>query len=180
MKKFLCLVFAFFLLAGNVWGLPSEEGVPYSGATQAVDLGSQNLSTTGTISGGAAVIGTTSLAPDEIFLTSTGNITAAQMGGGFANNYGQAAENTQTLPASAANLWKTFVIGTAGAGAFHVKAAAGDKIYFNGTALDDEDKVSCATPAVGDYLSCRSFKTGASAFDWICTSGAGTWTDGGA
>ena len=106
-------------------------------------------------------------------------LSAAEVSGNVISNYGQGAANTQTLPAAATGYNCIVVVGTTG-NALNVKAGAGDKIYFDGTALDDGDKVTCATPAVGNYLSCWTFQTGASAWDWICTTGSGTWTDGGA
>jgi len=117
---------------------------------------------------------------DEIVQASTDTLTAAECSSKIINNYGQAAENTQTLPTAAKGLNGICVIATAGAGAFHLKAGASDKIYLDGTALDDGDKVSLATPAVGDYFTFWAFQTGASAYDWIVTTGSGTLTDGGA
>lgn len=117
---------------------------------------------------------------EQITQAATDTLTAAEVSGTVISNYGQEAENTQTLPAAAAGYNGMVIIGTAGAGAFHLKAGAGDKIYLDGTALDDGDKVSIATPAVGNYFSFWSFQTGASSYDWIVTTGAGTLTDGGA
>lgn len=129
------------------------------------------LSTGGPVSAGLKVV--TQAATDTL--------TAAECQGCVISNYGQAADNTQTLPAAAEGLHGLVVIGTAGAGAFHLKAGTGDKIYLDGKALDDGDKVSLATPAVGDNFTFFSFQTGASAYDWIVTSGSqGTLTDGGA
>lgn len=111
----------------------------------------------------------------------TDTLTAAQVNGGVVNNYGQAAPNTLTLPTAAAGYNCIVVVSTAGAGALNVKAGASDKIYLDGVALDDGDKAALATPAVGNTLTCFTFQTGASAYDWICTSGGGAaWTDGGA
>ena len=117
---------------------------------------------------------------DHITQAATDTLTAQECRGTVISNYGQAAENTQTLPAAAEGLGGMVVIGTAGAGAFHLKAGASDKIYLDGTALDDADKVSIATPAVGDYFTFFAFQTGASAWDWIVQSGSGTLSDGGA
>jgi len=115
-----------------------------------------------------------------IYKTATGTISAIDASGTKISNYGQSAANTQTLPTAAEGLGGIVEIGTAGAGAFHLKAGANDKIYLDGTALNDADKVSLATPAVGDHFSFWSFKTGDSAWDWIVASGQGTLTDGGA
>ena len=106
--------------------------------------------------------------------------TAAECAGQTITNYGQSAANTQTLPAAAAGLHGQVVIATAGAGAFHLKAGSGDKIYLDGVALDDGDKVSLASPAVGDTFSFAAFQTGASAWDWLVWSNVGALTDGGA
>lgn len=127
----------------------------------------------------AITIGTTLLAPSEILVPATGSLTAPQMGGGLANNYGQTVANTQTLPACAANLRKTFIAGTSGMGALNIKPAGSDIMILDGATLTAAHKASDATPAVGDYLSCYSFQTGATAWEWICATGSGTWTDGG-
>ena len=119
-------------------------------------------------------------ATKEYIKASTGSLSAKEVTDSIINNYGQSAENTLTLPTAAANMNFIAVISTSGAGAFHIKAGASDKIYLDGTALDDADKASCATPAVGNAIVFFSFKTGASAWDWIAESIQGTWTDGGA
>lgn len=116
----------------------------------------------------------------EVIQPATDILTAAECTGTVINNYGQTVENTQTLPAAATGLNFIAVIATTGAGAFHIKSGAGDKIYFDGIALDDADKVSCTTPTVGDFITFCAFQTGADAYDWFAASGAGVWTDGGA
>jgi hypothetical protein len=122
----------------------------------------------------------TSLIATEIIQAATDTLDAAECYGTIINNYGQSAANTQTLPAAAAGLSFMAIVATSGMGALHFKANTGDKIYLDGTALDDADKVSCATPAVGNCAAFFAFKTGASAYDWYCNSIHGTWTDGGA
>jgi hypothetical protein len=146
------------------------DGVTIGGTTPGPIVG-----TTGTFSGSV------SAGLKVVTQAATDTLTAAECLGCVISNYGQAAENTQTLPAAAEGLHGLVVIGTAGAGAFHLKAGAGDKIYLDGTALTDGDKASLATPAVGDNFTFFAFQTGASAYDWIVTSGSqGTLTDGGA
>lgn len=129
---------------------------------------------------GSADINVVKIVNTEIPQAATDALVAAECYGTIINNYGQGAENTQTLPAAAAGLSFLVIIGTAGAGAFHVKAAANDKIYLDGTALDDADKVSLATPAVGNAATFFCFQTGEAAYDWYCSTINGTWTDGGA
>jgi len=128
-----------------------------------------------------STLGVATTLPTEVIQAATDTLTAAECSGTFINNYGQGAANTQTLPAAAVGLNGIVHIATAGAGAFHLKAGAGDKIYLNGIALDDGDKASIATPAVGNSMTFWSFQTGAAAFDWMVVSGAATTvTDGGA
>jgi hypothetical protein len=117
---------------------------------------------------------------NEIIQAATDTLTEAEVRGAQINNYGQSAENTQTLPAAAEGLYGRIVIAAAGVGAFHLKAGASDKIYLDGVALDDGDKASLATPAVGNYFSFFTFQNGAAAYDWQVVSGIGTLTDTGA
>lgn len=117
----------------------------------------------------------------EVIKSSTGNLSVAECSGTLISNYGQSAANTQTLPTAQAGLSGTCIIATAGAGAFHLKAGANDKIYLDGTALDDGDKASISTPAIGNSMSFIAFQTGSGTFDWLVISGPGaTVTDGGA
>lgn len=122
----------------------------------------------------------TSLLSTEVVQAATDTLSASECYGTIINNYGQSAANTQTLPAAAAGLSFMAIVGTSGMGALHFKANTGDKIYLDGTALDDADKVSCATPAVGNCAAFFCFQTGSGAYDWYCNSIQGTWTDGGA
>jgi len=115
----------------------------------------------------------------HITRAATGSLSADDCSGTVIHNAGQSAANTQTLPAANAGYNFIAQIGTAGTGAFNLKAGAGDKIHFDGTALDDADKVSNAAPVVGDYITFWTIYIG-SAWEWMATSGQGTWTDGGA
>lgn len=111
--------------------------------------------------------------------TGTINLTAAQVTNTKINNYGQTGILTLQLPAAAESMCVMVVIATTG-NALHVKAGASDKIYLDGAALDDGDKVSCGTPAVMNIAVFWAERTGASAFDWYCNTVSGLWTDGGA
>lgn len=114
----------------------------------------------------------------EIVQASTDTLTVAKMAGTIINNYGQGAANTQTLPAAAEGLNILVVLSTVG-NAFHIDVQATDKVYLDGVALDDGDKISNATPAIGDSISIVAFQTGASAYDWRAQTIQGTWVDGG-
>ena len=108
------------------------------------------------------------------------NLTAAQCYGTIIETYGQAGVVTHLLPTAARGMNIIVSIGTAGAGAVNVKAGASAKLYLDGVALDDGDKATLATPAVGDRLTLFAFRTGATRYDWDATSGKTAWTDGGA
>ena len=109
----------------------------------------------------------------------TVTLTREQVTNKRINNYGQAGIWTLQFPAAGPNMSLLLVAGGTGY-ALHAKAGASDKHYLDGTALDDGDKVSLATPAL---LNCAAFftvKTGASTWDWFCNTISGVWTDGGA
>ena len=74
----------------------------------------------------------------------TGVLSSGQCSGTIISTQGQTVENTQTLPAAAEGLNAIVAIGTAGAGAVHVKANTGDRLYLDGVALDDGDKATLA------------------------------------
>ena len=114
---------------------------------------------------------------DEIIQASTDTLTAAEMAGTVINNYGQGAANTQTLPTTTEGLNALFIISTVG-NAFHIDVQATDKVYLDGVALDDGDKISNVTPAIGDSISIVAFQTGAAAYDWRAQTIQGTWVDG--
>lgn len=127
----------------------------------------------------AILNGSNPVLPGEVVKTSTDTLTVAEMTSTIMSNFGQGAAMTLTLPAAAAGLNSIATVFTTG-NAIHFKAGPNDKIYLNGVALDDEDKVSNATPAAGDSITIVAFKTGASTWDWLIFVGVGTWIDGGA
>ena len=154
----------------------------YSSATNTVGgLTSANSAVLATNGSGVPAWGTsiaTGITP--VTVAATGSLTAAQVNGSLITNYGQGAAATLTLPAAASGYNFIVVVSTTGY-ALHIKAGASDKLYLDGVALDDGDKASLAVPALGNTLTCFTFQTGASAYDWICTGGGGAaWTDGGA
>jgi len=115
----------------------------------------------------------------EIIKASTGDLTAAECTNTCISNYNQGAAMTLTLPAAAVGLNFVLTVVTTGY-AIHLKAGASDKIYLDGVALDDADKVSLATPAAGDCIAFFTWKSGASTYDWIALTQTGVWADGGA
>jgi hypothetical protein len=129
--------------------------------------------------GGVEISDTVVAADSCVNKPSTITLTAAEVTNTIIDNYGQSAPMTLTLPAAAAGYNFVMSISTTG-NAVHIKAGASDKIYLDGTALDDADKVSLVTPAVGNWASFFTFRSGASTYDWVCNAVNGTWTDGGA
>jgi len=130
------------------------------------------------ISGNGAVTGQLTSCIEEVIKASTGNITAAECQSTLINNYGQGAANTQTLPTATEGLNCQVVTITVGF-AFHLDCQGTDKFYLDGVALDDGDKISNTTPAVGDAISVIAVQTGASEWNWIARTLQGTWVDGG-
>ena len=111
--------------------------------------------------------------------TATGDIDISDCNGSILNNWGQEAEATLTLPVAASGLHFKVIISES-TYALHIKANTDDKIILDGTALDNADKVSLASPAVADSAFFFTFQTGASKWNWACQTITGTWTDGGA
>ena len=115
----------------------------------------------------------------KVLAPTTTSIAVASLRNTIISNYGQTVENTQTLPTIESGLNFLFQIEATGVGDVHLKAGATDKIYLDGVALDDGDKITCTDPAIGDYIVVWSIQTGASTFDWIAESGRGIFSDGG-
>lgn len=113
---------------------------------------------------------------------SSGSLNADEVMGRIITNRGQAGAVELELPTAAAQMNFIGVNITATAGrTFAFDPAAGDKIYLDGTALDDGDKVIIGV-GVGKGVSCFTFTTDGTNYDWVCTTigTAGSVTDGGA
>ena len=120
---------------------------------------------------------------NEIIKPTSGTLTIEEVTNTRINNRGQSADvNTQTLPTAAEGYKSGVSIGTtkSGYGEFNLKAGPTDKIYLDGTALDDGDMVTLATPAIGDCFDFWTFETASGVYDWIVVTGIGTLSDGGA
>ena len=144
-------------------------------------------STTVAITGGTidgATIGETTPStirgyPKRITKTETGSLSLAECSGTVVSNYGQTAEMTLTLPSAADQINFKFEVVTTGF-AIYLKAAANDKFYHDGVALDDADKIGLASPAVGDHVWIEGMRSGETTYDLRSTSGIGAWADSGA
>lgn len=109
--------------------------------------------------------------------TST-TLTAAQVSGTIVSNYGQsAADVALVLPTAAAGYNALFVVGTAQAYKWGVRAGTSDKIYLlaaDGTisAGSDNGYARFTNAQIGQSFACWTFKTGASTWDWQCKAGS--------
>jgi hypothetical protein len=117
----------------------------------------------------------------EIDGHATGAITLVNGADNVITNYGQDADCTVTLPAPVSGDRFTAIAGTTVANYWRIKAATNDSIYLIATdgsitKGDDNHYVGVASIAIGNSFSCRAFKTGASAYDWLCGGISGTWT----
>jgi hypothetical protein len=114
----------------------------------------------------------------EVVKTASATLGAMEVSGTALNNSGQTvtASSTLQLPTAAAGMNFILDIGTLLNSTYYteIKAAASDKIYFDGTAGADNGSVRATTQAVGSGLVCRTFKT--DAYDWICKTVNGAWT----
>lgn len=106
-------------------------------------------------------------------------LTIAQVSNTIISNQGQAAANIAlTLPAAAAGYSFIATVGTTQAGnTWKFTANGSDKIYLDGVAGTDGQS-AIVTPAIGNFITFITFKSGAGTYDWIAQTGAGIWTAG--
>jgi hypothetical protein len=173
------------LLAGLAYSFPPS--IPPSASSMVYPTAGIGVSTgtgwdTSQTSPSGAIVGTTdvqTLTNKTITMTEVdghadGNLTAVQASNTLIYNTGQADANaTIVMPVAAVGYSFIATVGTTRAGkAWCFQAKSTDLIYLDGTATADHGK-ACVTPAIGNYLTCFTFKT--DAYDWICRTGIGTW-----
>lgn len=112
---------------------------------------------------------------DEDVEAATDTLTANQCSGGIINNYGQSADVTLTLPAIAAGMHFTVILGTTAAFFLRIDPNASDSIYLDGVTTGDGKYVGVTTTQVGYAIQFTAFQTGASAYDWYATTISGPW-----
>jgi hypothetical protein len=117
-------------------------------------------------------------APIPLRVNSTTALAAWMVSDSIIDNVNQAGAATVTLPSAADGYRVRFVMATPGF-AYHIKPAVGNRVFLDGTGLADGNKVSNPKPAVGDAVSCYTFRSGASSHAWICRGEGGTWINGG-
>ena len=114
---------------------------------------------------------------NEVDGHTTDSLTAAQVSRTRLHNTGQGANDVlKPLPAAASGYDFTLICSEAQtAKKWGVQATNGNYIYLEGTRGNANGAVKLASPVVGYYLTCASFKSGASTYDWLCRIGIGNW-----
>ena len=114
---------------------------------------------------------------DEDVEAATDSLSVNQCSGGLINNFGQANDTVLTLPAAAAGLNFTVILGTTVAKYFRILPlnAANDSIYLDGTTTGDDKYVQIASAVAGAAIQFVAFQTGASAWDWYASTISGGW-----
>ena len=182
----LCLISAGPLSSGPITGSGSATSVGTL-ATQNADainatggnvtgltnLGAANLTVTGT----ANVTGVTwtGVKPTFVDGSSSANLTVAQLSSTVIGNPTQSGNVTHILPAIEAGLGFDAILGKTAAFVFRLDPNANDSIYLDGVSCADGRYIGLTTVTVGDAISCRAMKTGASSYDWACYTAKGAF-----
>ena len=105
-------------------------------------------------------------------------LTAANLSRTFINSFGRTGAATLTLPAAAAGYSAVFIVGTQHNSLWKVQRAGTDTIYWDsgGTLTAGKTYFGETNQAVGSRVSCSTFRTGASAYSWLCGVVSGTWS----
>jgi len=93
------------------------------------------------------------------------------------NSYGRGEAQTVTLPAAAAGMTFIALVGTQHNSAWKIQRAGSDTITWSAGGTDTANKTYFqeTNQAVGARVSCITYKTGASAWTWLCEAVTGTW-----
>ena len=142
--------------------------------TGLTNLGAANLTVTST----ANVTGVTwtGLVPTFVDGSSSANLTVAQLSSTVIGNPTQSGNVTHILPAIEAGLGFDAILGLTAAFVFRLDPNANDSIYLDGVSCADGKYIGLTTVTVGDAISCRAMKTGASSYDWACYTAKGAFT----
>jgi hypothetical protein len=104
-------------------------------------------------------------------------LTATQTSRTIINSYGRGEAQTVTLPAAATGMTFIAMVGTQHNSAWKIQRAGSDTITWSSGGTDTTGKTYFqeTNQAVGSRVSCITYKTGASAWTWLCGSVTGTW-----
>jgi hypothetical protein len=104
-------------------------------------------------------------------------LLAANVSRTLINSYGRGEAQTVTLPAAAAGYTFIALVGTQHNSAWKIQRAGSDTITWSSGGTDTTGKTYFqeTNQAVGSRVTCITYKTGASAYTWLCGSVTGTW-----
>lgn len=104
-------------------------------------------------------------------------LTAAHTSRTIINSYGRGEAQTVTLPAAATGMTFIAMVGTKHNSAWKIQRAGSDTITWSSGGTDTTGKTYFqeTNQEVGSRVSCITYKTGASAWTWLCGSVTGTW-----
>jgi hypothetical protein len=179
----------------------ADGGIVVGNGTAAVEVVAPGATTTILVGGGAAtnpvwttatgsgapvraqgaILGDTTAVTirsliDEDVEAATDTLTANQCSGGLINNYGQANDAVLTLPAAAAGMNFTVILGTTVAKYFRLDPNASDGIILNGAAIDtDGHYVGIASAVQGAAIGFVAIQTGAAEWNWFASTISGVW-----
>ena len=117
----------------------------------------------------------TGVKPTFVDGSSSANLTVAQVSSTIIGNPTQSGNVTHTLPAIEAGLGFDVILGKTAAFVFRLDPNANDSIYLDGVSCGDGKYIGLTTVTVGDAISCRAMKTGASSYDWACYTAKGAF-----
>lgn len=104
-------------------------------------------------------------------------LTATHTSRTIINSYGRGEEQTVTLPAAATGMTFIAIVGTQHNSDWKIQRAGSDTITWSSGGTDTTGKTYFqeTNQAVGSRVSCITYKSGASAWTWLCGSVTGTW-----
>ena len=147
-----------------------------------------DLTTTGTVSAGILTDGTLTISGGD--LTTTGivsgkqlfvdgssslNLTVAQISSTVIGNPTQSGNVIHVLPVIEDGLGFDLILGLTAAFYYRLDPNANDSIFLDGVSCTDGKYIGLTTVTAGSGLSCRTMKTGASSYDWVCYTVQGAW-----
>lgn len=164
-----------FLGAANDTAARTELGLGSLATQNAGNVTVTNFTVSGAVNATGATW--TGLTPKYTFVdgSSSVNLTAIQLSGTVLGNPTQSGNVTHVLPAIEAGLQFDTILGLTAAFYFRLDPNANDSIYLDGVSCTDGKYIGLTTVTVGDAISCRAMKTGASTYDWACYTAKGAW-----
>ncbi len=109
----------------------------------------------------------------EVSCTTDATLAPAQVSGTILNSYGRTGAVTDTLPTAGSGMSFMRIVGTQHNSAWKLQRGGTDTMIVDGVA--GKTYVQETNQAVGSAIVCQTFKTGANAWTWMCSTISGTW-----